>query len=131
MKFVTCLGPPEAPVRNVVTDEDASSEQLATIDGAVCLLEEPPFRRGDANRDGSFDISDPIAILGCLFLGTQCSHCPDAGDANDDGGFNISDATYLLNWRFLGGPSPPAPFASCGQDTTSDDLDDCEDTVTC
>jgi hypothetical protein len=90
-----------------------------------------PFRRGDANGDDRFDMSDPINILGCLFLGTDCAKCQDALDANDDGQTNIADPTYLLNWRFLSGRPPPAPFAICGIDDTPDQLDECETFSTC
>jgi hypothetical protein len=131
LKFVSCLGPEEAPVRAIVTDEKGESVPLSTVDGQVCVQAELTFRRGDANADGNFDVSDPISILGCLFLGTYCSPCPDASDANDDGLVNIADPSYLLNWRFLGGQGPPPPFSSCGQDPTTDALDDCEESPTC
>jgi hypothetical protein len=86
----------------------------------------PSFRRGDTNGDGLFDISDPIAILGCLFVGAACSACPDADDTNDDGLVNVADPVFLLLWRFLSGPNPPPPFAACGKDPTADELSACE-----
>ncbi len=126
LRFVSCLGVPGAFVRNVVTDSQDRSVPLFPLDGQACVLPDRPIQRGDANQDGNFDISDPIGILGCLFLGSKCSTCPDAADSNDDGFVNISDAVYLLNWRFAGTAPPPAPFSECGQDTTTDSLDDCE-----
>ncbi len=95
----------------------------------VGALSEPPdlpFRRGDTNVDGRFDISDPIFIIGCLFLGSACGACGDSIDANDDGLINIADPTYLLNWLFLEGTSPPPPFPGCGIDSTSDELAGCD-----
>ncbi len=92
------------------------------------------FRRADPNEDGKSDMSDAIAILGCLFLGTICPccpccpccpRCPDAADVNDDGREDISDALFLLNWLFLGGPVPPPPFGVSGVDTTEDALGEC------
>ena len=84
------------------------------------------FRRADANADGEIDLSDPVAILGSLFLGAPDPVCPDANDANDDGTVDISDAVYALAWLFLGGPEPAAPGPStCGLDPTADDLSAC------
>ncbi len=80
------------------------------------------FRRGDANGDGSLDISDAAFLLLYLFVGEVALTCEDAGDANDDGEVVLSDPIFTLNWLFRGGPSPPAPL-SCGPDPTADDLD--------
>lgn len=81
------------------------------------------FLRGDSNSDGALDISDPVSLLGCLFLGDTCPSCSDAADANDDGALDISDALYSLGYVFLGGPAPPAPLTECGADPTQDALD--------
>ena len=42
-------------------------------EGVVLRLRRPgtPFRRGDVNADGATDISDAVATLSDLFLGTQ------------------------------------------------------------
>jgi hypothetical protein len=125
LRFVSCLGVPEAPVRNVVTVGGNVSAALFTSDGQVCMQPDQPFRRGDPNADGSFDISDPIGVLNCLFLGSQCTACRDAADADDDGVLNITDPIYLLNWRFGGGPAPQPPFQSCGLDVGADELEEC------
>jgi hypothetical protein len=85
------------------------------------------FRRGDFNDDGSVDVSDPVSILGCKFLGLPCARCRDAGDANDDGELDISDAVSLLSFLFLGGVAPRAPGPqTCGSDPTADALPACE-----
>jgi hypothetical protein len=126
LTFVTCFGVPQAPVRNVITDSDNISQNLSTTDGQICIQEELSFLRGDANVDGRFDISDPVLILGCLFLGDACSPCPDATDVNDDGREDITDALHLLSWRFLDVPAPSNPFPECGRDGRPDALDDCE-----
>jgi len=125
LAFVSCLGPPEAPVRNVVSAVDGVSVPLEQGSGRVCLDEESLFRRGDANLDGNSDITDPIVVLQCLFLGSLCSNCSDAMDADDSGVLDITDPIYLLEWRFLDGPPPGAPFPDCGKDSTPDTLDDC------
>jgi hypothetical protein len=91
------------------------------------LLLSSAFRRGDANQDGTVDISDPIASLGFLFLGNpQSLSCMDAADSNDDGQVDLSDAVYTLGHEFLGTPTPPQPgTVVCGLDPTGDELAAC------
>ncbi|MBI4600741.1 MAG: hypothetical protein HY721_02160 [Planctomycetes bacterium] len=73
------------------------------------------YVRGDANADGSMDISDPIAILLSLFLGgSEPLTCPASADANADQRVDISDASFLLSHLFLAGRGPPPP-SSCGE----------------
>ena len=50
-----------------------------------------PFVRGDANGDGSIDITDAIFTLGFLFLGGGAPPCEDAADADDRGTLEITD----------------------------------------
>jgi hypothetical protein len=80
------------------------------------------FTRGDANGDGVVDVSDPIRILGWLYLGAAPPSCESAADTNDDGRLDLSDAVYALSFKFLGGEEPPAPFPSCGKEATVDGL---------
>jgi len=124
LRFVRCLGVAEAPVENTVADEDNRGVFAQTFDGEVCPLG-AVFRRGDPNADGRFDLSDAVMILSCLFLGAECSSCPDASDTNDDRAVDVSDASFLLTWRFLGGPPPLPPFPGCDADPTDDALTDC------
>jgi hypothetical protein len=87
-------------------------------------LAAPPvrFSRGDVNRDREFDLSDVIATLNGLFLGTpDLLACEDAADMNDDGRVDISDAVRGLSRLFLGGASLPPPLSD-DQDPTADDL---------
>jgi hypothetical protein len=63
---------------------------------------------GDANFDGGFDVSDAIAVLGHLFLGTAAPLCPPAADYDQDGELLISDPIRMLGVLFLGGPPPGA-----------------------
>ncbi len=75
------------------------------------------FRRGDANVDGSVNLTDAIHLLGYLFLGGQAPRCQEAGNVNDDPAIDLSDPVSLLSFLFLGGLPPPAPgSASCGLD---------------
>jgi hypothetical protein len=82
---------------------------------------EAAFIRGDTNGDRKLDISDPVALLGHLFLGGEL-RCVDAGDGNDDGALDITDAIFVLNHLFLGAPGPPPPFPERGRDPTEDPL---------
>jgi hypothetical protein len=71
---------------------------------------------GDANGDKSLDISDPVATLGFLFLGSPVAlPCGDGRATNPanvqlvdwqpDGKVDISDAVAMLDFLFLGGRS--------------------------
>ena len=66
------------------------------------------FVRGDANSDGSINLTDGIVILNYLYLGAAPPACLDAADVDDDGGNlpTITDAIYIFNWLFLGGVEP-------------------------
>jgi Dockerin type I domain len=79
------------------------------------------FRRGDANDDGSANLSDALNILNHLFSGADAPECIDAADANDDGEMNITDPLAILNFLFLGTGELPAPGPhECGFDFTLD-----------
>jgi len=82
----------------------------------------PQFLRGDANRDGKVNMSDPIAVLDRLFKGGGELACEDAADADDSGKVNLTDAVIVLDFLFKSGPSPAPPTGSPGQDPTPDGL---------
>ncbi|MEM7164273.1 MAG: LamG-like jellyroll fold domain-containing protein [Planctomycetota bacterium] len=71
------------------------------------------FIRGDFNCDGVVDVSDPIAILGSLFLGAAAC-CQQAGDVIGDGNVDVADPVALLGYLFATGPPPAMPFPLCG-----------------
>jgi hypothetical protein len=75
----------------------------------------PLFLRGDANGDGTVDVSDAVATFGYLFLGDQEPPCQDAADANDDAALEISDGVRTLLFLF-GGAEPPAGGGACNAD---------------
>lgn len=86
--------------------------------------QDAPFKRGDVNADGLFDISDPINSLGHQFTGLPDSlDCVDAADSNDDGLLDVSDPIHSLSFQFLGTQPPPEPFNLCGRDPTPDTLE--------
>ncbi|MBI4600886.1 MAG: hypothetical protein HY721_02900 [Planctomycetes bacterium] len=80
------------------------------------------FQRGDANADGTRNLTDAVFTLLALFQGGPQPGCLDAADSNDDGALNLTDAVYTLTFLFRGGPAPPEPFAECGRDGTEDGL---------
>jgi hypothetical protein len=97
-----------------------SNESCATPTSGEAI-----FRRGEANADGTLNITDGIFVLNYLFLGGPTPPCLEAANANDDATLNITDGIYILNYLFLGGPAPPAPgAASCGPDPEGSQSDD-------
>ncbi len=80
----------------------------------------PRFRRGDVDGDGEISITDPIQILGRLYLaGSYDQDCEDAAD----GQVGLTDVIVLLGHLFLdqAPPAPPGPDR-CGSDPTDDDV---------
>ena len=78
---------------------------------------------GDLNQDGGMDISDSIALLGHLFLGSPARlPCQEGSisdpanltllDVNGDAEINLTDAIHSLAYLFMGG-APPAPGTEC------------------
>jgi hypothetical protein len=65
---------------------------------------------GDANSDGSVDISDVVYLIAHIFSGGTaprwCDYIKGKGDANGDGAVDISDAVYLIARIFSGGKAP-------------------------
>ena len=84
--------------------------------------EEPYFRRGDTNADGTINLSDPIRTLAYLFAGAAEPPCLDAADADDSGAVFIDDSIFTLHYLFRNQEAPGLPFPACGPDPTTDDL---------
>ncbi|MGQ9590524.1 MAG: golvesin C-terminal-like domain-containing protein [Planctomycetota bacterium] len=106
----------EAPSGSVVIADAVRFELVAA---------DPKFVRGDANADGTADLSDAVRILGWLFLGEAPPPCSDAADANDSGAVDLSDAVAILAHLFLGAEPLPPPFPGAGTDPTPDELPPC------
>lgn len=62
--------------------------------------------RGDANGDGSVNISDAVYLINYIILGGPAPNPFSSGDADCSGAISISDVVYLINYVFAGGPSP-------------------------
>ncbi len=88
----------------------------------VTLDFSPAFVRGDSNGDGRVDISDPLLILGYLFLGDP-ARCKEAMDIDAGGAIDLADAVALLTYQFLDGFPPRAPFPDCGRDYVTYDCE--------
>lgn len=88
------------------------------------------FIRGDTDGNGSIDLSDPVSLLGLLFLGREGAGCADAADADDSGALDLADAVYVLQFLFRGG-RPPLPASECGPDPSEDSLDCRDDPPSC
>ncbi|MEM7260751.1 MAG: hypothetical protein AAF488_02090, partial [Planctomycetota bacterium] len=93
------------------------------------LAGEGEFARGDANNDGSVDISDAIYTLEYLFISGPVFPCFDAADSNNSSAVDISDTVYTLEYLFIAGPPPPTPFPSCGSDVGPIDTLDCQEST--
>jgi hypothetical protein len=65
---------------------------------------------GDANGNGTVNISDAVFLISFIFSGGQapgdCNYANGMGDANGSGNVNISDAVYLISYIFSGGTAP-------------------------
>jgi hypothetical protein len=112
--------------------EPTADTPFEALRARICLEgpQPSPFRRGDANVDGTSDISDAVSILSYLFLGTEAVTCKKSADTNDDGALDTTDGVYLLEFLFRGGMAPPQPLEDCGMDPTKDELT-CESFARC
>ncbi|MBN1443859.1 MAG: hypothetical protein JXA90_14205 [Planctomycetes bacterium] len=110
---------------SVTVDDNLVCEDLA--DDATCSQVivvrpggAPIFHRGDADDNGSLQLTDAIRILGWLYLGGAIPPCLDAADADNSGQIQLTDAIRILQYLYLGGqpPAPPGPPEgnACGPD---------------
>ena len=105
-----------------LTVSNSGGSDASICSDCIAVAEPPPtFIRGGCNGDGTWDIGDPIYLLGYLFQAAEIPSCFDACDANDDGMVDIGDGISMLTGLFGGGPTPPAPWPDCGPDPTDGD----------
>ncbi|MCH7879845.1 MAG: PKD domain-containing protein, partial [candidate division Zixibacteria bacterium] len=61
---------------------------------------------GDANSDGSVNISDVTFLIARIFAAGAAPDCSDEADTNGDNSVNIADVTFLIARIFAGGAEP-------------------------
>jgi len=109
--------------RGALRSED-SNEACATPVG-----EGPIFKRGDADGNGSLELTDVIRALTFQFVGGVDINCLDAADVDDDGAITLTDSIRSLNFQFVGVPGtmpePPGPV-ECGPDVEVDAFPPCQ-----
>jgi hypothetical protein len=106
--------------------ENLDGQQSAPADFTVLEPTARAFLRGDANLDGSADLSDAVKTLLFLFSGAEAG-CRDAMDIDDSGAVTITDPIRLLDYLFSAGPAPSSPFPTKGPDPTTADPLDCRE----
>jgi len=128
-----CPACPEICDDGIDNDGDgvADCDDDDCADDAGCQVAKgPTFVRGDANSDGSVNLTDGVVPLLYLFSGGAAPACLDSADTNDTGGIEITDAIIIFGWLFTGGlaPAEPAPLspgysrAECAVDPTEDGI---------
>jgi hypothetical protein len=103
---------------NVVIIETGAVRPVLGEAGSIDVRQ--GFIRGDANKDDSVDIGDPVFLLDYVFRGGRVPPCIDAADANNDTDIDISDPIWLLTYLFTGGPQPSEPYPQAGVDPSDD-----------
>ena len=98
--------------QDVTHSRDTVANQICGLVTSLSpfVLAEPvkKYVCGDANGDGTVNISDAVYLIAYIFSGGPAPNPLAAGDANCSGSVNISDAVYLIAYIFSGGPQPCA-----------------------
>ncbi|MFP6738244.1 MAG: hypothetical protein VCD34_05840, partial [Planctomycetota bacterium] len=128
---VACI-PAEICDNGIDDDRDgrADCDDTDCAEAANCEAVGPLFVRGDANSDGSINLTDGVIPLLYLFSGGAPPTCLDSADTNDTGSIEITDAIIVFGWLFSGGapPAEPSPLSpgyareECGADPTEDGI---------
>ena len=131
--------PDVQPIEDCTNGEDDDGDGMTDCQDDDCRAAKncqgSRFVRGDADANGSINLTDGIVILNFLFLGSPAPACLDAADTDDDGLGNpsLTDAVIIFAWLFTGGeaPQPPSPMSptygaeECGSDSPAEDGMDC------
>jgi hypothetical protein len=101
----------EGVYNGTVTIIAAAINDTVTIPVTLSVEPQPQCqgRCGDANEDGSVNVSDAVYVINYVFItGSPVPQPVKAcGDANGDASVNVSDAVYVINYVFIvGSPSP-------------------------
>ncbi|MEM7232336.1 MAG: CHRD domain-containing protein [Planctomycetota bacterium] len=117
----------EAFVAVHTTENDLT--RTGAIRGNFVETQANAFVRGDCDGDGIIGLTDPVALLGWLFLSQTRPPCIAACDFVGTTQLDVSAAVYGLAFLFLGGPQPPEPHPDCGIDPSG--LDCAEPSPAC
>jgi len=91
----------------VVLQDAGEPALIDTMYGVkVPVVTEFDFVCGDANADGTTNVTDAVYIIQWIFAGGPPPAPLAAGDVNCDQSANITDAVYLILYIFAGGPAP-------------------------
>jgi N-acetylmuramoyl-L-alanine amidase len=108
-------------VRWVINGPESDSCMMKIVihdlaDNSASAISDYPFKVvqcshcGDANNDGSIDISDVVFLISLIFAGgtvpADCNYARGMGDANGDRSVDISDVVYLIAYVFSVGKAP-------------------------
>jgi hypothetical protein len=77
--------------------------QDGNLSGIYAQRLQPSCLPGDANGDGSVNVTDVFYAINNLFAAGPAVVC---GDANGDGTTNVTDVFHLINFLFAGGAPP-------------------------
>jgi Peptidase C10 family/Dockerin type I domain/Thrombospondin type 3 repeat len=92
-------------------------DQADTNGNEIGDLCEGTYICGDANVDGTVNVSDGVWIINYVFISGDPPNPIESGDTNCDGECNVSDAVWIINYVFVGGNDP------C--DSDGDEVPDC------
>jgi subtilisin family serine protease len=76
-----------------------------TMPGYITVYPE----RGDADGNGTVNISDAVHIVEWVFKGGPAPDPLEIGNSNCDGNVNIADGVFIIDYVFKGGPAPGCP----------------------
>jgi len=80
------------------------------FDGLVIIMGPEGYHFGDANNDGTINVTDVVYLINYLFIsGPEPVPLWIIGDVNCDEKVNVSDVVYLINYLFISGPEPCTP----------------------
>lgn len=103
----------EVSAVSIYTNRTTGQPVNSVTKSAVFNTVESPctWKIGDANDDGTIDISDAIYIISHIFSGgaAPTPNPVGSGDADCSKSLDIADAVYLIARIFSGGPPPGNP----------------------
>ena len=112
------------PLFNIVT-VSGTTVLVDRVDGGITFIDQPLFKRGDANGDGFVNLADAISLIQYFFNDGATPGCLAAADANGDTLNDISDSIFLIQFQFLDGAFPSAPYPDCGTDPAGSEGPSC------